>query len=49
MSNHSPNSVVGAGFLKEKSTVAKWNDSAIVLTTKDHVATFFSDKKNARE
>lgn len=48
MSNRSPNTVVGASFLKDKLTVADQNDSAIVLTTKDHVATYFQTRKMPR-
>lgn len=35
----------GGSFLKDKSTVAKESDSAIVLTTKDCTATFFRQQK----
>lgn len=45
MSNCSLNTVVEVGFLKGKLTVAECSDSAIVLTTNDHVATYFQTRK----
>lgn len=37
-----------AGFLKRWSAVAGQNNSAAVLTTEDHVATFFRQDKHYR-
>lgn len=45
MSNCSLNTVVEVGFLKGKLNVEEYSDSAIVLTTKDRVATYFQTRK----